>query len=258
MNDLDPLFQRTHILVGDEGIARLKNAHIFLAGLGGVGSFAAEALARAGVGQLTLVDHDVVGETNLNRQLPALRSTIGQRKIDVIAARIRDINPRCEIKALAEFIRPDGMPALLETRFDYVIDAIDSLNCKAALVETAYKFEMPVASSMGAGGKLDPTRIVVGDVMDSEGCALARNMRKYLRRRGIGRGVLAVWSTEPSCPPLPPEPTGEGRDRAVNGTISYMPALFGLTLAGCVIRNLVAPSMKKCAPPVNDDQDVAL
>jgi tRNA A37 threonylcarbamoyladenosine dehydratase len=239
MNSTDPLFQRTHILVGDEGLARLQGANILLAGLGGVGSFAAEALARAGIGRLTLIDLDVVAASNLNRQLPALRSTIGRKKVDVITERVLDINPACVVTPRAEFIRAEDMEELLAPGFDFVIDAIDSLNCKAALVETAFKREIPVASSMGAGGKLDPTSIVVGDLMDSEVCPLARNMRKYLRRRGIERGVTAVWSTESSCPPLPPEPTGAGRDRAVNGTISYMPALFGLTLAGVAIRHIL-------------------
>jgi tRNA A37 threonylcarbamoyladenosine dehydratase len=239
MNSIDPLFQRTHILVGDEGLARLQGANVLLAGLGGVGSYAAEALARAGIGRLTLVDLDVVAASNLNRQLPALHSTIGRPKVEVVTERVRDINPACVVTPKAEFIRPEDMEELLSPGFDYVIDAIDSLNCKAALVETAFKREIPVASSMGAGGKLDPTSLVVGDLMDSEVCPLARNMRKYLRRRGIERGVTAVWSTESSCPPLPPEPTGAGRDRAVNGTISYMPALFGLTLAGVAIRHIL-------------------
>ncbi len=237
---MDPLFERTRIIVQDAGVTRLQNARVFLAGLGGVGSFAAEALARAGVGQLTLVDHDVVAASNLNRQLPALRSTIGRKKVEVIAERIADIQPACKLQLFDRFIRPDDMPELLAPGFDFVIDAIDSLNCKVGLVITAVEQGIPVASSMGAGGKLDPTRIVAGDLMDSENCPLARHMRKRLRRRGIGRGVLAVWSNEPACAPLPPEPTEQGRDRAVNGTISYMPALFGLMLAGCVIQRLLA------------------
>jgi tRNA A37 threonylcarbamoyladenosine dehydratase len=242
--EFDPLYQRTHILVGDEGLARLRAAHVLVAGLGGVGSYTTEALARAGIGRLTLVDLDVVAASNLNRQLPALHSTIGRRKVDVVTERVLDINPACGVTPRAEFIRAEDMEGLLAPGFDFVVDAIDSLNCKAALVETAVKLGIPVASSMGAGGKLDPTRIVVGDVMDSEVCPLARNMRKYLRRRGIERGVTAVWSTEPSCAPLPPEPTGAGRDRAVNGTISYMPALFGLTLAGIAVQSLLGKGRK--------------
>lgn len=236
---LPPIFERTHIIVGAPGVARLRSAHVFLAGLGGVGSFATEALARAGIGRLTLVDHDLVAPSNLNRQLPALNSTIGMKKTEVIGARVRDINPKCELRLLDTFLRADDMHEVLGEPYDYVIDAIDSLNSKVSLVVTAYEKGLPVVSSMGAGGKLDPTRIVTGDVMDSENCPLARHMRKRLRKRGVGRGVLAVWSNEPSCAPLPPEPTELGRDRAVNGTISYMPALFGLTLAGCAIQRLL-------------------
>jgi tRNA A37 threonylcarbamoyladenosine dehydratase len=234
-----PLFERTHIIVGDAGLARLHRAHVFIAGLGGVGSFVAESLARMGVGRLTLVDHDRVAASNLNRQLPALHSTVGRRKTRVMAERIRDINPECEVLLVEEFLRPETMPEVLADGFDFVVDAIDSLNCKVGLIATAVQMGLPVAASMGAAGKLDPTRIVVGDLMDSEICTLARHMRKRLRKRGVGRGVLAVWSTEPPCPPLPPEPTGRGRDRVVNGTVSYMPALFGLTLGGAVIQRLL-------------------
>lgn len=242
---IDPLFERTHILLKDEGIERMRNIRIFLAGLGGVGSFAAEAFARAGVGHLTLADHDVVAPSNLNRQLPALRSTIGQRKTQVMAARIRDINPACQLTLIEEFLTPDNIPAYLARGYDYVVDAIDSLNCKVSLVATAVRLGIPVASSMGAGGKTDPSRIHVGDLMDSEICPLARNMRKRLRKRGIGRGVLAVWSDEPSRPPLPPQPTDRGRARAVNGTVSYMPALFGMTLGGAVIHRLLTPTLSE-------------
>ena len=234
-----PLFERTHIIVGDAGLARLHRAHVFVAGLGGVGSFVAEALARMGVGRLTLVDHDRVAASNLNRQLPALKSTVGRRKTRVMAERIRDINPECEVVLVEAFLRPETMPEVLADGFDYVVDAIDSLNCKVGLIATAVQMGLPVAASMGAGGKLDPGRIVVGDLMDSEICTLARHMRKRLRKRGVDRGVLAVWSTEPPHPPLPPEPTGCGRDRAVNGTVSYMPGLFGLTLGGAVIQRLL-------------------
>ncbi|RCX29847.1 tRNA threonylcarbamoyladenosine dehydratase [Thioalbus denitrificans] len=239
MTDYQGLFERTHILVGDEGVARLRSARVLLAGLGGVGSYCVEALARAGVGNLTLVDHDRVAASNLNRQLPALGSTVGEKKVEVLGARVRDINPACDLTLVDAFIRPDDMPGLLAPGFDFVIDAIDSLNCKTALVEVAWKSGIPVASSMGAGGRLDPTRIRVGDLYETEICPLARHLRKRLRRRGVGPGVRAVYSVESPLPPLPPEPTGQGRDRAVNGTISYLPALFGLTLAGLAVRKLL-------------------
>ncbi|KAA6185115.1 tRNA threonylcarbamoyladenosine dehydratase [Thiohalocapsa marina] len=240
----NPLWERTGILLGEDGVARLANARVLLAGLGGVGSFVAEALARAGVGALTIADHDTVVASNLNRQLCALNSTLGRPKVEVIAERIADINPHCRVTRIDRFLAVDELPALvgqgLDGRgFHQVVDAIDSLSSKVALISAALAQGVPVAASMGAGGKLDPTRLCVGDLMDSEVCPLAREVRRRLRRQGHERGVLAVWSTEPARPPLPPEPTGRGRPRAVNGTISYMPALFGLTLAGMVIRRLL-------------------
>ncbi len=236
---MDPLYERTHILLGDDGLMRLRQAHVLVAGLGGVGSFAAEALARAGIGQLTLVDHDTVAPTNLNRQLPALHTTIGRKKLAVMCERIAQINPACTLHPLDRFIRPEDMEELLAPRPDYVVDAIDSLNCKTALVEQAWRLGLGVVSSMGAGGKLDPTRLRVSDLQETEVCPLARNMRKRLKKRGVGQGVQVVWSDESSAPPLPPQPTDHGRDRAVNGTISYLPALFGLTLAGLVVNGLL-------------------
>lgn len=235
----DPLFERTRILVGDAGIARLRAARVLLAGLGGVGSYAAEALARAGIGAITLVDHDRVAPSNLNRQLPALHGTLGRRKIEVVADRIRDINPACRLTLIDEFLAPDNVAAHLAGAYDAVLDAIDSLSSKTALIETAYRTGLAVVSSMGAGGRLDPTRIRVSDLQATRVCPLARAVRTQLRRRGVGRGVIAVWSDETPLPPLPPEDVGRGRPRAVNGTVSYMPALFGLTLAGVAIRGLL-------------------
>lgn len=236
----NPIWERTGILLDELAIQRLSQTRILLAGLGGVGSFVAEALARAGIGRLTIADHDRVSASNLNRQLCALHSTLGRPKAEVIAERIADINPQCELRILDDFLDADGMPALVADGYDYVVDAIDSLSSKVALIAAALESGVPVAASMGAGGKLDPTRIRVGDLMDSQQCPLAREVRRRLRRRGLARGVLAVWSEEPSRPPLPPEAVGRGRPRAVNGTMSYMPALFGLTLAGSVIQRLVA------------------
>ena len=235
-----PLWERTRIIIGEQGIERLRGSHVLLAGLGGVGSFAAEALARVGVGRLTLADCDVVAPSNLNRQLVALKSTLGRKKVEVMAARIADINPHCRLTQIDSFLQAEEMPVLLERPFDYVVDAIDSLNSKVSLIATALERGIPVAASMGAGGRMDPTRLVVGDLMDSEVCPLARVVRRRLRRRGVGRGVLAVWSTETPCAPLPPEAVGQGRPRAINGTVSYLPALFGMTLAGSVIQRLLS------------------
>ncbi|NQD38382.1 tRNA threonylcarbamoyladenosine dehydratase [Permianibacter sp. IMCC34836] len=236
---MDGLFQRTHILVGDEGIARLQNKHVCLAGLGGVGSFAAEALARSGIGELTIIDHDVVAASNLNRQLVALNSTVGLYKADVMAARILDINPTCKLNVIKEFLKAENMPAFMLQPFDYVIDAIDSLNSKVNYLKAAFDNGRPVISSMGAGNKLDPTLIRVGDIRDTEMCTLAKHVRRRLRRMGVKKGIKAVYSLEHPRDPLPPEPTSIGRARAVNGTISYMPAIFGLTVAGVVIKDLL-------------------
>jgi tRNA A37 threonylcarbamoyladenosine dehydratase len=234
-----PFWDRTLILVGDAGVARLRASHVLVAGLGGVGSYATEALARAGVGALTLADHDRVDPTNVNRQLLALGSTLGRPKTEVMAERVADINPACRVTLISDFLDADCMEGVLSGGFDQVIDAIDSLSSKLALIETAQRLGLPIVSSMGAGGRLDPTRIRVGDLMDTQVCALAREVRSRLRRRGIGRGITVVWSDEPPRPPAPPQETGRGRARAVNGTLSYMPPLFGLMLAGVVVQRLL-------------------
>jgi len=239
-----PLFERTHILLGDEGISRLQNSHVFLAGMGGVGSYTAEALARMGVGRMTLVDHDVVSGSNLNRQLVALESTVGHLKAEVMAERIRDINPQCQIELITDFLTPDTIPATLSQPFDVVIDAIDSMSSKVTLLETAWRNEMAVFSSMGAGGKLDPTQVRTGDLMNTSICKLAKQLRSHLRKRGVGKGIQTVFSLETPIPPLPPEPVSRGRARAVNGTVSYMPSIFGLTLAGLVINHLVGDARR--------------
>ncbi|HIC46608.1 MAG TPA: tRNA threonylcarbamoyladenosine dehydratase [Methylophaga aminisulfidivorans] len=240
----NPLFERTHILIGDEGIEKLQNSHIFLAGIGGVGSYTAEALARMGVGKMTLVDHDVVSGSNMNRQLVALRSTVDVLKADVIADRIKDINPDCQVTLITDFLTPESIPTVLSQGYDVVIDAIDSLSSKAALLETAWRNEMTVFASMGAGGKLDPTQVKTGDLMDTSICKLAKHLRGQLRKRGVGRGIQTVYSLEAPLPPLPPEPVSRGRARAVNGTVSYMPSIFGLTLAGLVINHIIGNSRR--------------
>ncbi len=233
-------FERTKILIGDEGIAKLASKHVFLAGLGGVGSYCAEALARGGIGRLTLLDHDVVAMSNINRQLPALDSTVGKSKAELMASRIHEINPDCIVTVRREFLNVENVNDIVPNDADYVIDAIDSLNCKVALVAESVKRGLKVASSMGAGNKLDPSRIRLGDISETRICPLASQMRKRLRKRGIEKGVLTVYTDEQPRPPLPPEPvSGHGRPRAVNGTISYMPPLFGFMLAGAVIKSLL-------------------
>lgn len=241
-----PQFERTRILIGSAGIAQLAGRHVFVAGLGGVGAYCAEALARAGIGKLTLIDHDTVAISNINRQLPALLSTVGSSKIDLMRARILDINPECALTTHALFLNTENVEQYVPGDADYVIDCIDSLNCKVALVASSLKRGLNVASSMGAGNRLDPSRIRLADISKTEMCPLARIMRKRLQRVGIKTGILTVFSDEPPSAPLPPVAVdGPGRARAVNGTISYMPALFGLMLAGEVVRRLLE---KKLAP----------
>lgn len=240
MVPVPPQFERTHILLGDAGLEKLAARHVLVAGLGGVGSYCADALARAGVGRLTLVDHDVVAPSNINRQLPALLSTVGRPKAELMAARIADINPACRVAIHQVFLNTDNIHDQVPGDVDYVIDAIDSLACKVALVVSSRHRGLPVASSMGAGNKRDPSRIKLADISKTQVCPLARVMRKRLQRHGIRKGVLTVFSDEPSSAPLPPVPVeGPGRPRAVNGTISYMPPLFGLMLAGAVVNRLL-------------------
>jgi tRNA A37 threonylcarbamoyladenosine dehydratase len=232
---LPPQFERTQILLGDDGITWLRSKHVFVAGLGGVGSYCTEALARAGIGRLTLMDHDVVAISNINRQLPALLSTVGQSKAELMRARIADINPDCVVTLVRTFLGPENVHELVPGDCDFVIDCIDSMNCKVALVSHSVKAGMQVASSMGAGNKLDPSRIRVADISETSVCPLAREMRKHLR----DQGVLTVYTDESPRPTLPPQPVDRGRPRSVNGTISYMPPLFGFMLAGAVINRLL-------------------
>lgn len=240
MNGLLPQFERTHILLGDDGVSRLAQKHVFVAGLGGVGSYCAEALARAGVGRLTLLDHDVVATSNINRQLPALLSTVGQSKAELMRARIADINPECRLEILRTFLNSENVNELVPD-CDYVVDAIDSLACKVALVGESVKRGLRVASSMGAGNRLDPGKVKIADIGKTEMCPLAKQMRKRLHRHyNLRKGVLTVFSDEQPRAPLPPQPVdGPGRARAVNGTISYMPPLFGMMLAGVVVKALL-------------------
>ncbi|QIK38196.1 tRNA threonylcarbamoyladenosine dehydratase [Caldichromatium japonicum] len=236
MNEWDA---RTRLLLGEAGRERLRSSHVLIVGLGGVGSFAAESLARAGVGALTLVDGDRVEPSNLNRQLIALRSTLGQPKVAVMARRIADINPACRLTLVPDFIEPEGVSGLLAPGYELVLDAIDTFSAKVALLATALKRGQPILSSMGAGGRLDPTRVQVGDLMDTRVCPLARAVRLALRKQGIGRGLTVVWSDEPPLSGIIAR-TGAQGPRAMRGTISFLPALFGLMLAGVAIRHLLA------------------
>lgn len=239
------LYERTQILIGDAGLQALQATNVFLAGTGGVGGHCAEALVRAGIGSITIVDHDVVTSSNKNRQLIALDSTIGKSKVEALARRLRDINSHCCIVALDAFLAVDDMEEILQRqKYDYVVDCIDSVDSKVALLAAAVKLKIRVYASCGAGGRLDPSLVTVGDLFDSENDRLARACRVELRKRGIGPGMInVVHSKEKGMRPLEPQrQEAGGRDRAINGTISYMPPLFGLLLASAVLRCAVDPA----------------
>jgi len=238
-------FSRSELLLGEAALERLRAARVTVFGLGGVGSFAVEALARAGVGHLRLVDHDVVGPSNLNRQLFALRSTLGQPKAEVAAARVRDINPGCDVDPRVTFVHTDTLPDLLTPRPDAMIDAIDSMACKVALMRAAHDQGIPFLTAMGAGGRTDSSQLRVGDLSETRLCPLAARVRKELRKVGITQGIRCVYSLEPADNKRPANPIdlephhGPGRQRRPVGTISYMPAIVGLKVAEEVLRLLL-------------------
>ncbi|MBR4037752.1 MAG: tRNA threonylcarbamoyladenosine dehydratase [Tidjanibacter sp.] len=231
--------ERTELLLGDEKLNILRNAHVLVVGLGGVGAYAAEMIARAGVGHMTIADADTVGESNIIRQLLALNSTIGREKSAVMAERLRDINPQIELNVVCDYIRDEKTYTLLDAaRYDYVVDCIDTLSPKVNLIAAALERGIPVVSSMGAGAKTDPTLIEVKDIGKSHHCPLAHMLRKRLHKLGIRSGFYAVFS---------PEPVREGamiiaeetNKKSNVGTISYIPATFGCVCASVVIRDLL-------------------
>ena len=231
--------QRTELLIGNDNLMRLQNAHVLVVGLGGVGAFATEMLARAGIGNLTLADADTVSESNINRQLVALISTLGMNKTDVIARRVSDINPNISLRIVNEFIKDQATYTLLDSsRFDYVVDAIDTLSPKVHLIKGALDRNIPLVSSMGAGAKLDPTRVCIADISKTHHCPLAHMLRKRLHKLGIFSGFHAVFSDEPVRPDsfFIDEQTNK---KSNTGTISYLPAAFGCACASVVIRNLI-------------------
>jgi len=233
---LDDWQERTRLLIGDDGIDHLASLHVLVAGVGGVGGHVVESLARAGVGCLTLIDMDDVSISNRNRQLVALTNTVGQSKVHVMAERIAMINPQCRVVTMKEMVCQNADELLRSVAPDVVVDAIDSLNCKVALLLAAVKQEIPVYSSMGAGRRMDVRQVAVMDVMDTQGCGLARQVRHRLRKAGVQRGIVCVASSELPAPAGEMQDTAEGRPRVVNGTISYMPAIFGLMLAGTLLQ----------------------
>ena len=226
---------RTSFLVGDDGIKKLNNSNIIVFGVGGVGSFTVEALARAGVGNITIVDFDDVDITNINRQIPALHSTVGRYKVDVMEERILDINPNINIKKIRSLYNKDTSDEILTERYDYVVDAIDMVSSKIHLIETCEKKGLKIISSMGMGNKLDPTKIVVTDIHKTSTCPLAKVMRKELRDRGIKK-LKVVYSTEQ---PIELKKKVMNGRKVTPGSVSFVPSVGGLIIASVVINDLL-------------------
>ena len=230
--------QRTELLIGAEALERLNNLNVMVIGLGGVGSFAAEFLARAGVGRMTIVDGDTVDLTNTNRQLPAMHSTVGRPKTEVMAERMRDINPNLQLTIREEFLTPYTVADLITTDYDYVFDCIDSVQPKQYVIVTCKQKGIRVVSSMGAGGRLDPSKVQVADISETYNCPFAQQMRKGLRRKGVRRGVTAVFSCELVHKENMMLTDGSKFKKSFYGTISYIPAIFGLYMASVVVQEV--------------------
>lgn len=231
--------QRTRLLLEEEKMERLQQAHVLVVGLGGVGAYAAEMICRAGVGRMTIVDADTVQPTNINRQLPALHSTMGREKAEVLAARFKDINPDIQLTVLPVFLKDDNIPELLDAaRYDFVVDAIDTLAPKCYLIAEALKRHIKIVSSMGAGAKSDITQIRFADIWDTYHCGLSKAVRKRLQKLGIKRKLPVVFSTEQADPKAVLLTEDEQNKKSTCGTVSYMPAVFGCYLAEYVIKRL--------------------
>ena len=229
-------------MFGVERMPQLHQAHVMVVGLGGVGAYAVEMLCRAGVGEFTLVDGDTVNDSNRNRQLVALTSTVGQLKTDVLAARLRDINPEVKLHLYPEFLRDERTVELLKmAKYDYLVDAIDTLSPKVFMLQQAYLLGIPTVSSMGSGGKLDPTQVKICDIAKSDYCKLARMVRKRLHKLGVRKGITVVYSAEVVPAERVMITEGEQNKKSNVGTVSYMPAIFGCYLASHIIRQLVLP-----------------
>ena len=240
-----PWLERTELLLGSGNVEKLQNANVLVVGVGGVGAYAAEMIARAGVGKMTLADADIVSESNINRQLIALHSTVGREKCAVLAERLRDINPALELTCVSRFIDESSVDSLLDSaEFDYAVDAIDTLSPKIALIKGTLDRGIPLVSSMGSGGKMDPAALEIADIAKTHHCPLARVVRSRLHKLGIDRGFTAVFSAEPvregsviQC--------DEQNKRSNLGTISYTPAMFGIGCASVVIRGLIGEFPEK-------------
>jgi tRNA A37 threonylcarbamoyladenosine dehydratase len=234
---------RTELCLGSEGLRILEASAVLIVGLGGVGAYAAEMICRAGIGKMTVVDGDIIHPSNRNRQLPALKSTEGMAKSMVMADRLKDINPDLDLTVIQEFIKDDRMIEILDSGFDYVVDAIDTLSPKVWLIYHSLKRNFPLVSSMGAGGKFDPLKISISDISETTDCPLARYLRKRLHKLGIREGFTAVYSPETVGKEKIMATPGERNKASVVGTISYMPAAFGVACASVVIRKLTGFSI---------------
>ena len=231
--------QRTELLLGEDKMARLQSAHVLVVGWGGVGAYAAEMICRAGVGRMTIVDADTVQITNLNRQLPAMHSTLGMFKADVLEARFKDINPDLELKVLPVFLKDENIPDLLDAdEYDFIVDAIDTLSPKCYLIYHALQRRIKIVSSMGAGAKSDITQVRFADLWDTYHCGLSKAVRKRLQKMGVKRKVPVVFSTEQADPKAVLLTDDEMNKKSTCGTVSYMPAVFGCYLAEYVIKRL--------------------
>ena len=228
--------ERTELLLTKEGVENLNNANVLVVGLGGVGSYAAEFIARSGIGKMTIIDGDDVDETNVNRQLIALSTTIGKPKCELMAERILQINPEIELTVINEFLNPERMEDIVSQDFDYVLDCIDSIRPKVTLIKVCSRQKIKLVSSMGAGGKVDPTKLEIANINKTYNCKMARYVRKQLKKDGVNRKFKAVFSSEVQDEKSLKLTDGSNFKKSFYGTVSYMPALFGCAVASVAIR----------------------
>jgi tRNA A37 threonylcarbamoyladenosine dehydratase len=238
MNDISWL-SRTSLLIGEEALRHLTTRHVMVVGLGGVGSFAAEFIARSGIGKMTIIDGDVVDPTNRNRQLPALATNHGVSKAEIMSERLKAINPELELNVVRSFVNPEMVEENLALKPDYVIDAIDSITPKLTFLRKAFESKIPIVSSMGAGAKLDPTRLQVVDISKTYNCPFAQQVRKNLKEHKIYSGIKVVFSPEKPIKESLMLTDGKNFKKSAYGTISYLPAVFGAVAASVVIRDLI-------------------
>jgi tRNA A37 threonylcarbamoyladenosine dehydratase len=230
---------RTSLLIGEDAVKKLNTKHVMVVGMGGVGSFAAEFICRSGIGKMTIIDGDTVDPTNRNRQLPALSTNHGISKADIMADRLKQINPEIELNVVKEFVSPGMVEKIMEYNPDYIVDAIDSITPKITFLSCAFAKGIPIVSSMGAGAKLDPTQLKVVDISKTTICPFAQQVRKELKRKNIYKGIKAVFSPEPPIKESLMLTDGRNFKKSAYGTISYLPATFGAVAASVVIRELI-------------------